>query len=101
MLKIALDSAGMSALPLDELLKVNLDVYALLYSIVGLGGSPELAGLIAERDPAAGRKLIDRLDHAMSRDHRGCNHPHLNSYKSPVFSGIARAKAHNILGELE
>ena len=101
MLKIALDSEGMSAIPLDELLQMNPDSYALLFAIVGLGGSPELAGLITERDPAAGRKLIARLDDAMSRDHRGCNHPHLNSYKGPVFSGIARAEAHRLLMELE
>lgn len=98
---LALDAAGMSVLSLDDLLHAHPDRYALLCSVVGRGGSPTLSGQIAGRDSAAAYKFLARLDQVLTLEQREFRRLKIEAHRSPVLSGIARAKAHNILGELE
>lgn len=98
---LALDDAGMSVLSLDDLLHAHPDRYALMCSAVGRGGSPMLSGQIAERDPEAARRFLARLDFVLTREQKEFRRMKNEEHRAPVLSGIARAKSHNILGELE
>ena len=70
-------------------------------NVVGRGGLPSLAGAIAERDPEAGREFIKQLDFVCELEKCPVKRAKSEVYRAPVLSGIARARAHEILGELE
>lgn len=99
--RLKLNDDGSSTLSFDELLREFPDCYTLLCAVISSRAAPSLAGLVAERDPEAGRKFIKQLDLIYCLEHRLAIRELNELYRAPVLSSIARAKAHEILKELE
>lgn len=86
---------------MDELLRVWPDRLQLLCAVVARRGLPSLAGQIAQLDPEAGRKFLQRLDRVMELEQCPSKRAQNEAYRSPVLSALARTRGHDILGELE
>lgn len=98
---LLLNADRSSTLPLNELLLVWPNRYELLCAVVARGAVPSLAGQIAERDTEAGRRFIKRLDKIVGMEQSDLKRAKSELYRSPVRSALARAKAHDILGEID
>jgi hypothetical protein len=90
-----------STLPLDELLLVWPNRYELLCAVVARRALPSLAGQVAERDPEAARRFIEKLDRVLDLDPRASVQAFSEPYRAPVLSALLRRRGHDILGEME
>ena len=98
---LLLNADRSSTLAMDELLVVWPDRYDLLRAVVCRGALPSLAGEVAQRDPEAGRKFIKRLDKVVAMEQVEVKRMKTEVYRSLVLSALARARSHDILGEME